>query len=93
MDILFGFLLPPIIEIVNKDVQNETERYIIAYILCIFLACIVDYRAIFSANLNNLLATVGIVCTESNVMFQLYWKNSLVRVKLQTKLQTANATS
>jgi len=91
MEMLLGFLLPPVVEAVNKDIQNEPERFIIAYVVCILLACGIDWQAIANAHLVNLLYTISIIAAESNVMFVLYWKNSLVRVKLQTALKTANA--
>lgn len=86
MQYLIGFLLPPLVEIINKDIQSGTERYIIAIIVSLLLAAGVDWQAIMASHLSNFLQVFCIYASESNFIFNLYWKNSLVRVKLKTKL-------
>jgi len=86
MELFIGLLLPPIIEIVNKDVHNENERYLIALITSLLAAAFIDWNLIIHAHVITVLQTVAVYATEAQLMFNLYWKDSFLRKKLQVNL-------
>lgn len=83
---LLGLLLPPFIDVLNKDVHDDTERYLIALIVSIVLACIIDWQAIKDTNLQSLLSTIAIISAESQLVFKLVWQRSKPQARLQQML-------
>ena len=86
MELLIGLILPPAIDYLNKHVVNDAERFIVAVITCLLFALIVDYQQISKGNMNDLPGIALVIFAEAQIIFNLYWKNSFLRDKLQTKI-------
>lgn len=86
MENLIGIILPPIIEVVNKDVKSDEERFLVACVVCFVAACVIHYPDITSGNATGLFQGFVLILGESITVFNLYWRNSFLRDKLQSKL-------
>ena len=83
---LVGFLMPPIVEVLNKDVKGANERFLVTVFVCLLAATILHWNELIYGSPEQLLASAGIIFTESQVVFKLYFQNSWVRWKIQTKM-------
>lgn len=81
---LVGFVMPPFVEIVNKDVKTEEERYIVAVLVCGFAAVVLHWHQIAYGSPEQVVAYAGIIFLESNTLFKLYFANSWFRGKIQS---------
>lgn len=83
---LVGFILPPFVDIVNKDVKNETERFYVSVFLCLVAACLLHWKELAYGNPEQFAVWVGIIFTESQTTYNLYFKHSNLRTVLQSRL-------
>lgn len=86
MDLALGLVLPPVIDVLNREVINEDERFIVACLTCLIIALIIDWPQIANGNASNLPATAALLFTEAQSVFKLYWSKSFLRDQLQTKV-------
>lgn len=82
-----GFLMPVVVEVLNRDVPNDTERFIVSLLVCAVAAALLNIEALQYANIEDLIASFALVFAQSQVMYRLYFKNSFVRAKLDARLQ------
>ena len=83
---LVGFLIPPVVEVLNKDVHGANERFLVTVFTCLLAATILHWGELLYGSPEQLLTSAGIIFTESQVVFKLYFQNSWVRWKIQTKI-------
>lgn len=83
---LIGLILPPIIELLNKDVKEENHRFIVAVIVCFTAAFFVKYNSLVSGDINALITSFSIIFAESQVIFNLYFKKSFLRATMIERL-------
>lgn len=69
-----GFLLPYIIRIINKDVINDDERVVMTYLVCFFVAMLLDWKSFESGNLTHIGLWFLLVSQEAQSSFKLYFK-------------------
>lgn len=81
-----GFLLPPVIEIMNKDKTNEKQKFIISMAVCLVAAFFTKYNSLTGGDYNSVLTSFGIIFVESQVIFKLYFKNSFFRSVMVERL-------
>lgn len=84
---LVGFILPPFVDIVNKDVKNETERFYVSVFLCVVAAILLHWKELAYGNEEQFFMWIGIIFSESQTTYNLYFKHSNLRGILQSKLQ------
>lgn len=92
MELLVGIILPPIVELCNRDVHSNEERYWIAFFVCVIAACLVKYQDIANGNGGNLFFVFLLILAEAVTTFNLYWKTSFPRTVMQQKLGVVNNT-
>lgn len=88
MENFIGILLPPLIEVVNKDVQNEEARFIVGCVVCFMVSILVNFQKVQNGDFSTLPQTFLVILTEAVSVFNLYWRKSFLRNKLQEKLGT-----
>lgn len=90
---LIGFILPPFVEYLNKDVPNENARFVISLVACLLAALAVNWQKIAAGTMTQeqLVLLIGIIFTESQTIFKLYFQESWLRQKMQTALNSANS--
>lgn len=85
MEYLLGLILPPFIDYLNKDVTNGKERAWITVIACFVVACILDSSVILHADTSNipaLLTLATALIAEATTVYNVWWKDSIPRLKL-----------
>lgn len=73
LSLIVGFLLPYVIRILNKDIQDDNERLVITYLVCFVAAMIIDYKSLSSGDLLSLIKWFAIVNAEAQASFKLYF--------------------
>jgi len=77
-----GFLMPFAVQILNRDVQKENERYVVSVIACFIIACVLNWNKIAYGTPEQALASAGIIFLESNATYTLYFAKSGMRAGL-----------
>jgi hypothetical protein len=87
---LIGFILPPIIEYLNKDVKTEREKFIVTLLLCFLIAFISNWQKLTSRaswmSIEEMLESFAFIFIQSQIVYNLYFKKSLLRAKLIDKI-------
>lgn len=84
---LVGIVMPPIIEILNKDIAKEktTERFLASMAICFVVALILKWNSLMAGSPEQLIASFGIIFTESQVVYNIYFKKSFIKEKINEK--------
>lgn len=93
---LVGFILPPLVEYLNKDVPSDSVRFIITCVVCFLAALLIDWNQVQSGVGNRvgdsqLAFTALLLFGESQTIFKLYFQQSWLRQKIQNAIGSANA--
>lgn len=81
-----GLAMPPIIDIINKDVKNSKERFFVTLLVCITAGLVLRWNDLTAGNTEELLGAMGVIFMESQAVYRLYFKNSNARSMIATKL-------
>ena len=98
---LIGFILPPIIEVLNKDIPADKmmtfkflkfsfeveEKFMATLAICLSAAAILNASNIAVGNVEQVVASFGIIFTESQAVYRLYFKDSWLRDKIQNTVK------
>lgn len=87
MENLIGFILPPIIDLVNSKVPNTKLRFWIAFVICAVIGVAIKYKELAVGNVDVALGSVSLVFAEAQVIYYQFWQGSGVRESLQKRLQ------
>lgn len=82
---LVGFVLPPIVEVLNRDVKKEKERYVVSLIVCFLVAILLHWKEIAYGTPEQVLAFTGLIFMESNTIYKLYFAKSWLKDAIQKK--------
>jgi hypothetical protein len=99
---LVGFILPPIIEVLNKDIAADKmmtfrfwklsfeveEKFMATLAICLSAAAILNAQNLAVGNMEQAIASFGIIFTESQAVYRLYFKDSWLRDKIQNTVKT-----
>lgn len=94
-----GFILPPIVEILNKDIPVDKkltfklwkfsvaikERYLATLAICFCTAVLLKLNDLQVSTLDDIFASFGIIFTESQFVYTTYFKDSNLREGIQDK--------
>lgn len=97
---LVGFILPPIIEILNKDIAADKmvrvkifkfsfeveEKFLATLAICMSVAFLLNASKILTGNVDDAVASFGLIFTESQAVYRLYFKDSWLRDKIQERV-------
>jgi len=79
---LAGFILPPVVDYLNREVANANERFIVTILLCLCVAIITKWNLLMYGSPDAVLASMSMIFIESQLVFKLYFKNSWLRTQL-----------
>ena len=82
-----GFLLPPVIDVVNVRVANEKIRYLISMLICLMVAVIAKWNELLLGDVEGFLKSGGIIFAEAQTVYRMFWKKSEVREKMLKSIQ------
>jgi hypothetical protein len=80
MQDLIGFILPPVIDLVNQKISNAKAKFWIAMAICMIIGTIVNLDKL--NDLNGLLGSIAIIFAESQAVYKTYWGTSGARETL-----------
>lgn len=89
---LTGFVLPPLVDFINKDVKSDNTKFIISMVVCALWAILLDWNQLQSGTVTDtqLIQDAGLIWIESQALFKLYFQNSWLRGKLQGMLGSSS---
>lgn len=84
---LIGFLLPPFVQVLNRDIpENGRSKFIVTTIVCFLVAVILNWRTIFAetdwGSVEATLATFSFILAQSEIAYRLYFKNSALQQRI-----------
>lgn len=79
---LVGLILPVFVDVLNRDVHDETERFWVTVLLCVMAAGLLHWRELVDSSPEKFALWIGLIFTESQVMYRLYFKDSWLRSKI-----------
>src|SRR3990167_10034796 len=84
---LIGFFMPVIIEVLNKDIKKDSEKWIVTVLACLGAATLTKWNSVISGNGHDLAKSMFMIFFESQGVYRLYFKNSALRQKLQDVIE------
>lgn len=79
-----GFILPPVVDLINTYVPNKKLRFWIALFVCSVLGYLVNIEKI--KTLEDLALNAGLIFTQAQITYSMYWDKSDVRYEMQNKM-------
>lgn len=80
---LIGFIMPPIIDLINTRVANQRLRYIISLLISLLLGVLFTWDQL---NWQDVLQSATIVFAASQTTYNLFWKDSQQRTALKARI-------
>lgn len=80
---LLGFILPPIVSLVNKHIKSETGQVLIAYLISLAVAIVIKAKDIDFSSPVSVLNTCNMIFVESQFTFYLVYQNGKVQSKIE----------
>lgn len=86
-DVIIGLIMPPIIEYLNKDVIKRQEKVYVTIISCILVSAIINWQNLIGGDVTQVLESASIVLAGSQVVYQLYFKDSYYQKKIRESVE------
>jgi len=86
---LVGFILPSVVEAINKDVPSGSERRIVSLLVCLFAAVLLHWNSIAYGTPDAAVGSFILLFAESQTVFRLWFGNSSARTYIQDKVNTS----
>ncbi len=82
-----GILLPPIIQVINKDIpqEREKERFWASVVICFAVAILLKWNDLLYGSPESVLTSAGIIFAESQIVFKTYFKDSWLQDKIKER--------
>lgn len=83
-----GLVMPPIIQILAKDIpaEKEKERFLATIAICLALAIILRWNEVILGSYEQVLGSFGIIFIEAQTVYKLYFKNSALKDEMDKRL-------
>lgn len=81
---LIGVVMPLLVEYINKDipVNQDKIRFSMTFIACLLAAIILKWNELVTGSPESVILSAGLIFTESQIVFKLYFKESWLRSKM-----------
>jgi hypothetical protein len=86
---LVGFIMPPFVEVFNREVKTETQRFLVSVVACLFAAVLLHWNEIAYGTPEQVFSFAGVIFLESQATYRLYFKDSQLQYHVQ-KLVKSN---
>lgn len=77
-----GFGMPVLVQVLNRDIQKETERYVVSVVACILVAIFLDWHQLVYGSPQQVFISACVIFLESNATYTLYFAKSGMRAGL-----------
>ena len=85
---LVGFILPPFVEVINRDVKESWLRFIVSMTVCFIAGIILHWDKIATGDPGAIITYSSIIFVESQTVYKLYFEKSNERVVLQDRINS-----
>ena len=75
-----GFILPPFIDLINRNIANSTVRFWISMLACVAVAVLLNLDKL--NNPDELLGKASLIFAQAQIVYKTYWEKSGVREKM-----------
>lgn len=83
--LLVGFILPPLVEVINKGVVNTRFKFVMTITICLVAGLLLHLEELSVNTIDDVLIVASVIFAESQMVYKLYFKNSYWQVKLQER--------
>jgi len=84
---LVGFVLPPVVTLLNRDVTDSRAKFLVALFVCLVASAVLDFGKLAEgtawSGVEAVTATMILLFTESQVVYRLYFKGSVLEAKVE----------
>ena len=81
---LLGFLLPPLVDLINARIADSRVRYWVSMIICFAVGILVNLQSIHDPK--ELFANAALVFTSAQITYHSFWEKSDTRDAMMKKL-------
>lgn len=81
MEQFIGFILPPVVDLVNTYIENKKVRFLVALAVCSGIGYLANMDKIKSAE--DLFLHASLIFTQAQITYAAYWEKSEVRHEIQ----------
>lgn len=82
---LIGLVMPFFIDYINRNIANSSVRFVISLVSCLIVAALLNLQKLTGGDVSGVLASAGIIFTEAQAVYKLYWDKSQLRRELNLK--------
>jgi hypothetical protein len=84
MQDLIGFILPIVIDYINKfpAFSDSRVRYVVSMVVCLLVGALFHLNELKAGSVTETLSSAGIIFAEAQTVYKLYWKESGARARL-----------
>jgi hypothetical protein len=87
MNDLIGLALPPVIDLINHKVSNSAVKVLLSLVISLIVGALLNLDKLNVKDAGDVLQAGLVVFGSAQVTYQLYWKKSLDRQQMVSKLQ------
>ena len=87
MNDLIGLVLPPVIDLINHKVSNSAVKVLLSLAISLIVGALLNLDKLNVKDAGDVLQAGLVVFGSAQVTYQLYWKKSLDRQQMVSKLQ------
>lgn len=77
MEQFIGFFLPPVIDLINRNISNSKIKFWISMLISVVVAVIIKWQDL--NNFQEVLGSIGIIFAEAQIIYKTWWKDSGIR--------------
>ena len=78
-EIIVGAVMPIVIDLVNKYINDSKIRYIISIVICLVIGVVFNLKSLSVA---DILASGGIIFATAQSIYKIYYSQSELRAKI-----------
>ena len=86
---LVGFILPPLVTVLNTDVTDHKAKFLVTLVVCFFVAIFLNLGKLITgdavSSVEATLQSLLLVFTESQAVYRLYFKGSVLESHIEAK--------
>lgn len=79
---LVGFILPPLIDLINKRVADSKVRFLVSVSVCLGIGVLQNLSSLKAGDVSELLSSFAVIFTTAQLTYKLYWEKSDFRASV-----------
>ena len=80
---LIGFILPPLIDLINKKVIDSRWRFVISFVTCVGVGVGMNVGNFNIESVGDILGSIAVVFSAAQIAYNLYYEKSDLRKRFQ----------